>query len=234
MRYIRINKFVAEEDHIDWLIADLLPNVGWTLLVGRQGLGKSTFAMQMCAALQAGCDFLHRKVIRTNILYIQADSPTLEWREMLKRIAPDSTGFTIVDVPTKCLGNPEYVNDLVNLKTMVKPGFIVFDSLYNLTAWPINSESVMMPINQMKQIADTIPWLLIHHPPQGESRAAGHHSLPANCSNEWHLLKNKMAIVKGRLVKDKEILLSRDKEGLWLPKEVEESDDDDLMHKALF
>jgi len=232
IRAVPIVKFVAENEQIEWLVADLLPSVGWTLLVGRQGLGKSTFAMQLCAALQTGDLFLNRKTVQRDILFIQADSPPAEWREMLKRIAPKSKGYTMVEVPSKCLGNPAYVEAIVNLKEKVQPGFIVFDSLYNLTAWPINTESVLMPVGIMKQIASTLPWLLIHHPPQGESRAAGHHSLAANCSNEWHLLKNMMKIEKGRLVKDKEILLSRDDDGLWIPKEAD--DVDDLMSAVIF
>ncbi len=234
MRYVRISKFVEEQDPIEWLVADLLPSVGWTLLVGKQGLGKSTFAMQLCASLQSGRDFLERKVIQRDILYIQADSPTLEWREMLKRIAPKSTGFTIVDVPAKCLGNPKYVDDIISLKNMIKPGYLVFDSLYNLTSWAINTESVLNPINVMKQIAFDVPWLLIHHPPQNESRAAGHHSLAANCSNEWHLLKNKLRIEKGRLVKDKEILLSRNEQGLWVLKATDDNSNDDFMNRPIF
>ena len=223
MRRITIRRFVQEEEKIQWLIEGLLPSVGWTFLIGKQGLGKSTFAMQICSALQDGKDFLGRKTKQTNIVFIQADSPTVEWREMLRRIAPESTGWTIIDVPAKCLDSPSYVQQIASAIERIKPGFIVFDSLYNLTGGKINSEQVLVPINMMKTIAVVddiqIPWLLIHHPPHGETRAAGHHSASANCSNEWHLLKTKLVIAKGRLVKDKEILLTRNEKGLWLVRE---------------
>ena len=216
MRVTRITDFIEENEQVEWLIDKLLPNVGWTLLYGQQGLGKTTLAMQMCAALQLGQDFLGRKVQQTKVLYIQADSVTSEWREMLKRIAPKSKGYTVVDVPAKCLGTPNYVVWLTNAVDKVNPGFVVFDSLYNLTAWPISTDSgILTCVNFMKGIANGRPWLLIHHPPHAENRAAGHHSLAANCSNEWSLLKTKLKIEKGRLVSDKEILITRDSKGLW-------------------
>lgn len=236
MRVIKINRFVQEPDTVSWLIDGLLPDVGWTLFYGTRGLGKTTFAMQLCAALQAGQPFLGRETKQRDILFVQADSLPLEWKAMLKRIAPSSEGWTLVDVPSKCLGNAQYVDILKNLKEKVNPGFIVFDSLYNLTAWPINTESVLLPVNIMRSLAGNTPWLLIHHPPHAETRAAGHHSLGGNCSNEWALLRNKLKIEKGRLVKDKEILLSRDEDGLWMPKEdtVKQSGGFDLFSKPVF
>ena len=224
MRVIKINKFVQEEEKITWLIRDLLPDVGWTLLYGMRGLGKTTFAVQMCAALEAGLPFLGRETVKTSTLYIQADSLTREWREMLKRIAPQSNGFTAIDVPASCLTNNEYVLRLKNYVETFKPGYVVFDSLYRLVGDNINTAKVLTFITLMNDICcfvdktgleHHIPWMLIHHPPHHESRAAGHSSLGANNSNEWSLLKTKLKIEKGRLVSDKEILLSRDVNGLW-------------------
>jgi RecA-family ATPase len=217
MRAVRISRFIEEVDNVEWLIEGLLPSVGFTLLIGKQGLGKTTFAAQLCAALQTGTPFLGRKTIQRNILYVQADSPPDEWKLMLKRIAPGSKGYTLVDVPSKSLEVPEYIHQIRDKIDKVKPGFVVFDSLYNLTAKSISTEAVLIPVNQMKDLCGDLPWLLIHHPPHGETRSAGHHSLPANCSNEWHLLRNKLEIAKGRLIKDKEILMSRNEHGLWIP-----------------
>jgi RecA-family ATPase len=222
MRVIRINKFVHEPDEFEWLIEGLLPSVGWTLFYGIQGAGKTTFAMQMCCALQDGTDFLGRKTKQRDIMFIQADSLEIEWKQMLKRIAPNSAGFTVVDVPSRCLGNPDYVARIQKYIEACQPGFLVFDSLYNLTAWPINTESVLMPVNIIKAIVGSIPWLLIHHPPHDANRAAGHHSLGSNCSQAWGLLKTRLKVEKGRILGDKEvienkaIMLTRDEKGLWV------------------
>jgi RecA-family ATPase len=227
VRVIRINKFVQEQDNVEWLVEGLLPNVGWTLLYGTRGLGKTTFAMQLCDSLQRGVSFLSRKVKKASILYIQADSLADEWKAMLKRIAPQSEAFTCVEVPSKCLGNPEYVNRLSGYVERFKPDFLVWDSLYNLSAWQINTEQVQLAINTMDTICNGKPWLVIHHPPHEGMRAAGHHSIGSKCSNEWALTKNKLRIEKGRLVKDKEIPLSRDENGLW---EMYTDDEDFKIH----
>lgn len=228
MRAIRINRFVQEEDQFEWLVEGLLPNVGWTLCVGTQGVGKSTFVMQLAAALQEGTSFLGRPCKQRDIMFIQADSHPIEWKTMLKRIAPNCDGYTVVEVPAKCLGNAEYVSRIAHYVEQLQPGFIVWDSLYNLTAWSTNTETVLMPINLMKGICGDIPFLVIHHPPHGESRAAGHHSLAANCSQVWVLLKTRLNIEKGRILGDKEVIknkairLTRDEHGLWIPRQSDD------------
>lgn len=218
-RAVTIRKFIAEEDNVPWLIDNLVPNVGWTLLIGRKGIGKTTFTIQMCMALQEGLPFLGRATLQRKILFVQADSVDVEWRAILKRVAPTSVGWTLVNIPSFALDTPEYFAGLANRIAQVQPGFIVFDSLYKFSRRPVNSERVTDTLAQLGLLAGVVPWLLIHHPPHEESRAAGHHSIGATCSNEWHLSKNKLTIDKGRLVKDKEILLSKNEEGLWIPKE---------------
>lgn len=223
MRAVRYAAFNKEEEQITWLVDGILPDVGWTFFIGREGSGKSTFALQLCGALQTGTPFLNRETIQTDTLYIQADSPSVEWREMTRSIVPEDQGVTVVNVPAKCLGNKEYVkylDELINVN--VKPGFVVWDSLYNLTAIDINTERGLETIQLMKLLSGTRPWLLVHHPPQEELRAAGHHSLSANCSRVWLLTKSELKIPKGRLSKIKSVKMYRDETtelGLWVATE---------------
>jgi RecA-family ATPase len=216
MRVVRINKFLQEKETVNWLVEGLLPDVGWTLFYGQKGIGKTTFAMQLCCAMQDGVPFFDRKTIQTNMLYFQADSITTEWREIVRRIVPKgNVGFTGIDVPDKCFGNNKYIETMAMFIEKVAPGYVVFDSLYNMTNISINTEGILVTINKMKEICGKIPWMLIHHPPHGENRAAGHNSLGANCSNEWALTKTKLIIAKGRIVELKEMPIKRGKDGLW-------------------
>lgn len=223
MRGVRFKTFVREEESIIWLVDDLLPDVGWTLLIGRQGLGKSTFCLQLCDALQKGTPFLGRETKRVDCLYIQADSPTREWRAMVQSIAPDSSAVTIVDVPTGALSNSAYVktlNTLINDK--IQPGFIVWDSLYNLAGISVNNEKILDAIQSMKLLSGNRSCLLIHHPPHDELRSAGHHSIPANASRVWLMTKKQLKIDKGRLSSLKEIRMVRQNDnrgGLWCVEE---------------
>jgi RecA-family ATPase len=237
MRVVRISDFLQEQDRVEWLVDNLLPDIGWTLLVGIQGLGKTTFAIQLCTALQHGDSFLGRATKQTDVMFIQADSVPAEWREIVRRVSPKgSKGLTLVDVPDKALGNVQYVTWMKERVAKYNPGFIVFDSLYSLTNININTEGILLHINLMKMIANDKPWLLIHHPPHNETRASGHNSVSANCSNVWELLKTKLKIAKGRIVKDKEIILSRDEQGLWCLRDKEEQDmlTEDILHKTIW
>lgn len=219
MRAVTYRQFAAEEDATVWLIPDLLPDFGWTLFIGAEGSGKTTFCLQLCQALDEGTIFLGKQTTKTKTLYIQADSSPKEWRQIIKLIAPKGIGFTIVNVADGCLSNREYVaqlNDLINEK--VKPEFVVWDSLYNLSGTSLNGEHALTPIQTMRHLCGHRPWLLIHHPPHEDLRSAGSRAIPANASRVWLLRKNKLEIAKGRLTALKEVNMHRaedDKGGLW-------------------
>lgn len=228
MRIIKISKFIAEESEVNWLIKGLLPNVGWTLFYAIPGTGKSTFAAQMCLAMQEGTPFLGMDTIKTNIMFIQADSIELEWQAMLRRIAPHgSDGLTVVDVKERVLGTPSEVVWLRNCVEKYNPGYIVFDSLQALTAWTINTDTgSAMAKSQLQAIAGHIPYMIIHHPPHNDNRPSGHNSLAAGASNVWALLNTRLKVDKGRLVKNSKIDLKRDENGLWYLKPTSGGDGD--------
>lgn len=232
-RLTKLEEFLQEKERVNWLVEGLLPNIGWTLLYGVRGVGKSTFVLQLCDALQLGKQFLGKRVKQTDILYIQADSVADEFRAIVQRVAPKITGWTCISVPERALGQPSCVSAMYDIVQKVKPGFVVFDSFYNLSHEDINTTKALVSINTMKGICKIkrgesileLPWLLIHHPPHDVMRASGHNSIGGNCSNEWCLLASKLSIRKGRVVKTTEISLSRDENGLWVYDEENELDD---------
>lgn len=217
MRILPLDKFLSEPDEVEWLVEGLLPSVGWTLLYGERGNGKTTFAIQLCMSLESGRDFLGLKTTKTHTMYIQADSLSLEWKMIVRRVNPKGgKTLTVVDVPERALSDSKQVAWLEEKVKQYQPGFIVFDSLYNLAGQSINNEGILVDINSMKAIAGQKPWLLIHHPPHDGGRAAGSNSIGGNCSNDWELLKTKLLVKKGRLVKAKSWSFARDNEGRWL------------------
>lgn len=221
-RIITVRKFLNEEVSVDWLVDGLLANVGWTLLIGRKGVGKTTFAIQLASAMQAGDLFMGRETKRSKVLFCQFDSFPIEWKAILTRLAPEEKWFTMVNCPSYSLDNEAYVSSICNLIGQVQPNFVIWDSLYKLSRRNINTTQVQETIETLLLICPEIPFMVIHHPPHTELRASGHNSIGGTCSNEWHLLKNKLVIDKSRLSGEKEILLSRDDNGLWLLKEDEQ------------
>jgi RecA-family ATPase len=220
---------VKEDEHIRWLVEDFLPDVGWTFFIGAEGSGKTTFALQLCDSLEKGIPFLGMKTVKAKTLYIQADSASKEWRAMLQLVLPNkgeqSKDFTIVNVPSGCLSNATYVAQLdTYINEHIQPDFIVWDSLYELAGVSINGEKALEPIFTMKLLSGEKGWLLLHHPPNEEMRAAGSRSISANASGVWFLTKNKLLIQKRRLSGKKELLISRQQDtrgGLWAAKTVE-------------
>lgn len=217
MRVVSIPKFVKETEEVHWLIEGILPNVGWTLFYGIRGVGKTRFVLSLCASLQSGEPFIGLTTRKTRTMYIQADSPPIEFREIIKSVSPEAQGMVMVDIPRFALGKPEYVDHMRAMVVKHKPEFIVFDSLYNLAEKDINGIRILDDIELLNQIASSagdIPWLLIHHPPHEGTRASGSNSIGANCSNDWMLLRNALKINKGRLVPEQTIPI-RMVDGKW-------------------
>lgn len=229
---ITFRKFVEEKDDVTWLIDGLLPDVGWTLCVGAAGVGKTTLALQICDALQEGSDIFNRHTAKTKILYFQFDSRIAEWRAICKRVVPKSIGRSVHTAPMNSLDNPDYVYSLTDLiQSKVKPGFVVWDSLYKLSQKDVNGRAILDVFQQLELICGDIPYMVLHHPPRNEMRASGFNGISGTCSNEWFLAKNKLLINKGRLVEDKEILMNRAEKypGLWYT----ESEEDKVDNAAL-
>ena len=200
MRIVRVDKFTEEQSTLEWLVDGLLPNVGWTLLYGTAGYGKTTFAMQLAASLQSGARFLGRPVKQTNVVYVQAVSVEEEWREILRRVAPKSKALTVVEVPERVFDDPRRVKGISKWIEKYQPGFVVFDSFYNLSGVDMNNAKALLPLNMIKAMLGKTPWLMVHHPRKEGDTYSGHNSIAGNCSNQWRLLKDKLVVEKGRLV----------------------------------
>lgn len=229
MRLVRIGKFITEHDDFHWLIDGLLPSEGWTLLFGPAKIGKSIFSLQLCKALSTGEPFLGYKIKQQlPIMYIQADVSSVGWRKVIKDYARECSGdYTVVDVPQKALGSEKAVGDLGKYIELCKPGFVVFDSFYNLASINFNSEQALVPIDTMNRLTTVekngvptrIPWLLVHHPPQDAERPSGHNSIMAACSNIWGLFKRGKYYVfdlqRSRYREPEVIPMDKEKNGLW-------------------
>jgi RecA-family ATPase len=216
MRAVQLSDFAEEEEHIGWLVEGLLPDTGWTLLYGAEGVGKTRFALQMMDAIQEGQDFLNMKTQRAKGLFIQADSSTKEWREMVRLTTPDNHAIGIVNVPDYVFDTPQYVEWIRKAVVAIKPGFAVLDSLYKLTSDDINSPKITVKLNMMRAVLGEIPFVLLHHPPQGMNRGAGSRAIAATASYNWELTETTLRIVKGRLTAKASIAISFDEHGRWV------------------
>lgn len=230
MRAVQLCEFAEEEEHIEWLVEGLLPNDGWVVLYGDQGVGKTRFALQMMDAIQDGKDFLGMKTTKAKGLFIQADGSTKEWREIVRAVTPDNRAIGIVNVPDYVFDNPQYVEWIRKAVEHIKPKFAVLDSLYKLTADSKNDDKITLKLNMMRAALGGIPFILLHHPPQAGGRAAGSRAIVATASYNWELTENTLLITKGRLTAKGSIAIDRDEYGRWvsIQDEVEAFGDIDM------
>ena len=220
----RFKELANDPLDLTYLVDGFLPDDSSTLLVGDSGVGKSTFAAQLCAALQQGVDFLNMATLQTNCLYFQADVGVPIWREQIKRIAPESEAWSLHSIPNGALDKPEYIEVITKVIDYTKPGFIVFDALNSLTGKDINGKAVMEIIYLMEHLAvdatgNAIPQLLIHHPSKdgrrGVNGAAGYHGISAAYDTYVSLGLQRLKIEKSRVVTNKILRLKKDNKGLW-------------------
>lgn len=233
-------QLVSEYRPLPFIVEGLLPDSGWTLLVGLPGIGKSTIAAQLCDALQYGTPFLGMNTKQRKSLYIQCDAPTEIWREQLRRIAPVSEALTLVDVPDHALDYPQYIEIIKRVILYVQPGFVVFDALNSLTGKDINTKAGLQPIflmNELTTIGDRkLPWMLLHHPTKspntrGVNSASGFGGISAACAVHLTLSNNRLKIEKSKLSGKRSIELIKDENGLWHA-EVDDTDSE-LSHMSL-
>jgi len=103
------------EAQISWLISELLPEAAVTLLTGDSGVGKSTFALALAAAVANGQGFVGKETRKRKVVYLDRENPLAVVKERLHRMgigptenltiwggwlhqeAPAPTAATIVD-----------------------------------------------------------------------------------------------------------------------------------------
>jgi RecA-family ATPase len=56
-----------------WIVADLIPDANLTLLTGEGGVGKSTLATQLAAAMQIDCEWLGMRVTQGGVLFVSTE-----------------------------------------------------------------------------------------------------------------------------------------------------------------
>lgn len=235
MKFQTYRNFSKEVPKFNWLVEDLIPQGGWTLLVGPPGSGKSMMAIQLTDCVQNGRPFLGQKVKQGNCLYIQADASSGEWQEQIKNIAPDGFSWTGYEVPKGALDMEKEVAIFKRIIWGEQEGFggeqfdfVVFDCLRSLTEKDINSTAIMQVIRKMQEICtlqtDDLKlektFLLIHHPTKtrgvrGTSAGAGYGGLESDCSSMMTLAGTMLAREKGRVQKNRHFDLVRLPNGAW-------------------
>lgn len=85
---------LSEDDDVSetFLIPDLLPEEGATILFGDGSAGKSYLAAGIAAAVSVGFDFADRPAVQRNVLYLDWETTARTWKRRMHRVL-EGMGF---------------------------------------------------------------------------------------------------------------------------------------------
>lgn len=212
-----------------WLIENLIPGDGWTLVYAYPKVGKSLFCAQVGHALATGTGSVlgfrpSPTPLRT--LYIQADTPDRTFQEQVIKLCPSSPMMVTLSCPPYA---PERHRPLLDLLISdAKPQVIIWDCLNKLTTEDYNTMTgAARAIMRLTCLAPSVPFLLIHHArkPQREiaddTRIGGAGSFflhsDANTTINLRMNEHKGKVVRhNRVNEDLYMDAGRDERGAWI------------------
>ena len=72
---LRMGEYVAlEREHVQFVVDNMVPRPGMTILVGPPKAGKSFLTIQLAHALAHGSNFLGRQATKSRVLYLMLES----------------------------------------------------------------------------------------------------------------------------------------------------------------
>ena len=237
-----------------WLIPELIPGDGWTLVVAPPKTGKSIFMAQAAVAATTGEPFLRwgPPPRPLTVLYCQGDAPPKVWHTQIRRIRTlQEAGVSTLRVPLGFLSSELQRTQARAAIARVKPDWIIWDAFEKfLTVQDLNTQQGMsLALSTLKSVNGPCPFALIHHPRKGKPgeedspkmAASGHHYLTGDATQIISLTK-KTARIEGRLVNDDPAyhFQREDGTGRWFvgptrpgPRPTQSNDPEDLLDRPL-
>jgi len=162
-------------------IDSLVPAGTLTLLIGKDKIGKTLFAMEMIRAVRSGTPFLGQfPAAQGEVIALFLDDPTGLVRERLvERLGLSDDGLAVathLDADTD--HPPRLLDALANEAAARRPALIIVDALYVLLKGreQLQQAGEMVPLmRRLDRIAEEsgAAVVLIHHPRKSDEEAAG-------------------------------------------------------------
>ena len=154
-----------------WLVTDLLPGTGWTIIVAPAKTGKTMWTLQLAYALAAGERFLYWDVpSEMRVAIVEGDAPIEELQGQVDGVVKHGGYGSLVEdrvqvIETEPLANVPAARAVFDALARFKPNFIIFDALDSLTEGDINhTADTKSAIGRFKMLAQGVPFMVIHHP----------------------------------------------------------------------
>ena len=178
----RLDSFVNHvSPEIDWLVDDLLPMGGLSMLVAKPKVGKSTLARCLAAAISGSRDtWMGRKIITGRVLHLALEEGPRTIRGHYVEIAEasglDMERIHIFNDPPHLL-KPDPIEALDRYIDLFMPDLIIIDPLFRFLRMPEGNEygqvsEKMQPLIDLAHLS-TPHILAIHHAGKTRGRERG-------------------------------------------------------------
>ena len=162
--------FLEPEETTTWLVDGLLPASGFSLIVAKPKVGKSTLVRELALHVARGESFLDRSVTKGAVVYLALE----EKRSEVKRHFKDMGAVGEEDVHVYVGGAP--VNAIGEMKVVVeniKPVLVIIDPLFRFTKVKDGNDyhqvtNALDPLLRLARNTGTHV-LCVHHSRKGES-----------------------------------------------------------------
>jgi hypothetical protein len=122
--------FNEPEEEVAWLVDDLLPGSGFSLLVAKPKVGKTTLARNLALCVAQGKDFLGRKTQQGLVIYLALEEKRSEVRKHFRDMGATGTEDIHLSVASAPADGLQQVRAAAE---RLKPVLIIIDPLFRLT-----------------------------------------------------------------------------------------------------
>ncbi len=188
---------IGESDiQIEWLIDGLIPKDMITMLTAREGVGKSTLASQMGAAVSEELPFMGRRTKKAEVVYIDYENPESTIAERARKVCGGEAPFVCWYGRCK-IDPPKFDRRDKDLLKQIKPGsLIIIDTLKASNDANENAAHEMQPImDHIKALRNEDHTIIVlHHAPKGNDRGdRGSTAIPGATDHNLNFFKVKAA-----------------------------------------
>jgi len=162
-----------ERPEIKWLIPDILPRPGLTVLMGPPFSGKSFLSLQLAIELGAGGrPFGHQLKAPVKVMYLQLDTSEMVWRDRLVGLQRSGVDMNVpvymphpdVVAPPLLISESGTKTQLDAALSVVQPDVVMIDVLRELHQFDENdSTSQKIVFDHIQTVFGKYSLILLHH-----------------------------------------------------------------------
>lgn len=164
--------FQEPEETTAWLVDGLLPSGGFSILVAKPKVGKSTLARTLALYVAKGESFLNRAVVKGVVIYLALE----EKRTEIKRHFLDMGAIGSEEIHIYTGGTPaDAIKQIREATERLRPVLVIIDPLFKLTKVKDGNDYIQVtnaldPLLRLSRDTGTHV-LCVHHSPKGERSA---------------------------------------------------------------